>query len=275
MSAPRSNIIAFKCRMGTQLTRLDFDLALGSSRVKQLFYSEEGGMHFVCMRLDVAVPRTRIASMLRKIQMKPLTNLTPPVDNELWNSFIFMGNELHTGEGMEIINTLQTHMRDRHRRYYESLAGNTHHLTHMLRDPIRRRAGPDTRPSVETRSSPVYNPQTPSTDSEMSGDEAPPQGMNRNDSNETDAPPRMMNRNDSTETVLLSPTNSSSPVAVFQPAGMVNGQPNTVEQGMQLTETIATIVRNLYNIEPGFNLPSRLDAIERAINRLSDDSNNV
>jgi hypothetical protein len=43
-----------------------------------------------------------------------------------------------------------------------------------------------------------------------------------------------------------------------------------VEQGMQMTDTIATIMRNLYNIEPGFNLPERLDEIMRAINHLSD-----
>jgi len=252
-------------------------LALGSFRVKQLFYTEEDGINLVCLRLSAAINRRRMAHTLRQIQTKPNINLRFPADCEGWYNCVYMGEELHEGEGLEIINTLRTHMQDHHRKYYESLSSGTFHATHMLRDPIRRRG---------RAQSPVYNPQTPSDSSQEdaqpqpSGTAAPPESDSDDDAQplRTDStaetvvlPPTLpvtpqLSRAGSTETVALFPPSA----AVFNPPATINGQPNTVEQGMQMTDTIATVMRNLYNIEPGFNLPDRLNEIMRAINHLSD-----
>jgi hypothetical protein len=266
---------------------LDFDLTLRSSRVKQLFYTEEDGINLVCLRLSAAINMRRMVHTLRQIQTKPNINLRFPADCEGWYNCVYMGEELHEGEGLEIINTLRTHMQDHHRKYYESLSSGTFHVTHMLRDPIRRRGGALSRRNAE---SPVYNPQTPpGTESDSSqedaqpqpsGTAAPPESDSEDDAQplRTDStaetvvlPPTLpvtpqLSRAGSTETVALFPP----PAAVFNPPATINGQPNTVEQGMQMTDTIATVMRNLYNIEPGFNLPDRLDEIMRAVNHLSD-----
>ena len=47
----RSTVFAFKCKMGTHLARIDFNLVLRTNEVKQLFFSEENNVHLVCMRL--------------------------------------------------------------------------------------------------------------------------------------------------------------------------------------------------------------------------------
>ena len=133
----RSGVFAFKCRMGTPLTRLDFNLALRANSVKQLFYSIEDGVHQVCIRLTTATTRVRLVNMLMEIQGKPLTNLRLPLDADRWGAVIFMGNQLRNGEGAEMIQTLKRHMENRLPSYFESLCTTSRHLTHMLRDELR------------------------------------------------------------------------------------------------------------------------------------------
>jgi hypothetical protein len=134
----RSGVFAFTCRMGTPLTRLDFNLALRANAVKQLFYSVDDGVHKVCIRLTTATTRIRFVNMLLEIQGKPLTNLRLPLDCEFWNAVIFMGSQLRNGEGAEIIHTLKRHMVTRHPSYFESLSTTSRHITHMLRDELRQ-----------------------------------------------------------------------------------------------------------------------------------------
>ena len=134
----RSTVFALKCKMGTPLTRLDFNLVLHSSNaVKQLYYSVEDNVHLVCLRLSCAITRTRFVNALIKIERKPLTNFKRPDEGTDWSAFVFIGNQLLEGTGFEIRQTLKRHMETRNPAFFQSHSTNTRHITHMLRNTLR------------------------------------------------------------------------------------------------------------------------------------------
>ena len=246
----RSGVFAFKCRMGTPLTRLDFNLALRANSVKQLFYSIEDGVHQVCIRLTTATTRVRLVNMLMEIQGKPLTNLRLPLDADRWGAVIFMGNQLRNGEGAEMIQTLKRHMENRLPSYFESLCTTSRHLTHMLRDELR--PNPEDQAPQIAMAQPLRNELRPN-----------PEDQARQIARAPSLAPTLPE--------LEAEINSM----VFSPAMILDGEPNRVESDSELGRMISTTIRDILNIDEQFDLPraflnatNRIDVLVSEITRL-------
>jgi hypothetical protein len=153
----RSTVFAFKCKMGTPLARLDFNLVLRANEVKQLFYSVEDNVHLVCMRLRTAITRIRFVNALIEVERKPLTNFRRPNEGLDWSAFVYTGNQLRDGTGFEIRQTLRRHMDANHPAFFQSQSTATRHVTHMLRNDLR---SPPVS-SMYSPTSPSYSPTSP------------------------------------------------------------------------------------------------------------------
>ena len=206
----RSSIFALKCKMGTPLTRLDFNLVLRINDVRQLYYSKEGSVHLVCLRLSVAITRTRFVNALIELENKPLTNFERPIEGTDWTEFVFTGNQLREGTGLEIRQTLLRHMNNRSPAFFQSLSTTTRHATHMLRNNLRMRRN--------TPEPAAQNPRISQPVPERSGDSARTQPIRPG---------------------VLSP-----------PLLTANGQLNMAEVSMQIRELAASAIRNLLQISP-------------------------
>ena len=124
--------------MGTPLARLDFNMVLCTNMVRQLFFTETDGVHLVCMRLTKATSRIRFVNALIELEGKARIAFKLPVGAPNWGSVIQMGSELRSGVGLEIIDTLKTHMTINNPAFTESLCTGTRHITNMLRDALRQ-----------------------------------------------------------------------------------------------------------------------------------------
>ena len=224
----RSNIFAFRCIMGTPLNRPDFNSALGrATTVKQTFITEENGEHLVCMRLQHAIPRSRLINMLRDVNSRNGSNLNP-VPGATWRNAVFMGDELRNGGGRAIRDTLIRHMRSGNIAYKESIAGFMRHNTHMLQDDLRSRI----------------------TEAEGGSLPESPRG-----------PAYPLPQEDVAQEALVVPPLPQESAA--------QGALARVRSNIELAGTIVEIMRDLYNIPPGYDIRTRLDQIyERVVDVL-------
>ena len=205
--------------MGTPLARIDFNLVLRTNEVRQLFFSVEDNVHLVCMRLKDAITRVRFVNALIELEMKPLANFKRPTEGIDWSEFVFTGNELREGPGFQIIQTLRRHMDSHHPAFFQSHSTTARHVTHMLRNNLRTAAMRRNR-NVSAPAPPI--PQISQPVSERSGDSA--------------------------RTVPIQPDVLSPPLV------NANGQLNLVEVSMQIREVAASVIRDLVQMSPAFNL---------------------
>ena len=235
----RSSVFAFKCKMEVRLSRLDFNIALRRTEVSQFFFCVENNTHYVCMRLADAITRTRFANVLSEVERKPFTNFKR-INNSLeWKDYIFMGKELREGEGQHIKDTLKRFMEAGHPTFVESLSTAQRHITHMLRNPLRRN---HYAPSV------IPAPVTPP----MSPDEDDAATVILGDSRSQS--------NSSVQTNSRSQSNSSrQTIPITDDHPQLTAVPDSVENNLRIRDTMAGILRNLLNVEPGFDLRGRLD----------------
>jgi hypothetical protein len=258
-------MFAFKCMIGTSLTRLDINATSRTNIVKQLFISKQGETHFVCLRFRQAISRTQFSRMLEMVESNMRTlpggagmrnHLRRPHGVAEWKDTIFMGEELREGEGDVIRQTLKRHMEEVNPQYSESHSTTTRHITHMLRDSIRP------------------NPASP----------APRQVAIQQPLQQHQAPSIASSSEESAATVKIndSPIGEMQPVndqhpSVFMPALVIDGHPNMVEPNMDMASMVTDIVRTVFNIGPDFNMQQRFenmqqrfDNIDTRINDLTD-----
>ena len=243
-AVPRSNIFAFRCLMGTQLTRLDFNLALGHSTVKQYFFTEENGENLVCMRVQTAITRSRYIKVLEWVERRNGVDFKP-IPGSDWADSVYMGDEIRNGGGRAIRETLIQHMLAEHEKFHESIAAYTQHTTHMLRDPLRvRRGAPQENPLDRQETIPIESPRGPAY---------APTG-----------PDYALERSDSLRTL---PVESPRPVeaVVINPPAEINGQPNPVTADMELTQRIAEIIQTVYGIPPGYNVQAHIEQLHERV----------
>lgn len=254
-STARSTVFAFKCRMGTPLARIDFNLVLRGNEVRQLFFSVENDVHFVCLRLRTAVTRLRFVNALIDIERKPLTNFKRPVDGIDWSAFVFLGNELRDGTGLEIRMTLKRHMDTNNPGFFQSHSTTSRHITHLLQNTLRRNhfTAADQGPSDGVQGPPPRQ-ETPSTQSDLAETiplDSPHPTLSRQTSRE------------STRTEVLGPN------GIFTaPYLLPNGQPNLVELLMHLREMIAPMIQEMVRTEAGFDLQATLTNINTRLDEL-------
>ena len=216
----RSSVFALRCKMGTRLARIDFNLVLRTNEVRQLFFSVEDNVHLVCMRLGEAITRVRFVNALIELEMKPLANFKRPTEGIDWSEFVFTGNELREGPGFQIIQTLRRHMDSHHPAFFQSHSTTARHVTHMLRNNLRpstmrrNRNIPAPAPPIPQISQPV---------SERSGNSA--------------------------RTVPTQPDVLSPPLVMAS-----SGQLNLVEVSTHIREVAASVIRDLLQTSPAFNL---------------------
>ena len=199
--------------MGVPLARIDFNLVLRSNEVKQLFFSEEDGVHLVCLRLRSAITRLRFVNALIELERKPLTQFKRPAEGIDWSAFVFTGNELSQGAGLEIRQTLKRHMDTNNPAFFQSHSTTGRHITHMLQHSLRRNR---------------YTPQPA----------APIPETSRPESERGD---------DSARSVPIPPDVQSPPLA------MANGQLSMVEVSMHIREVATSVIRDLLQISPAIN----------------------
>jgi hypothetical protein len=256
----RSSMFAFKCMIGTSLTRIDINATSRTNLVKQLFISKEGETHLVCLRLRKAISRGQFARMLEAVESNMRTamidlgirnHLRPPSGIVHWEDTVFMGEELRDGEGDVIRQTLKRHMEEVNPQYSESHSTTMRHITHMLRDSIRPNPNQPSR-LVEVASSIASS----SRDSRMAIEL---------DDNNNDPQPRLCpaGQNEGEAQPAVGP-----PSSVFRPAPIIEGQPIMVEPTM--TTMLADIVRIVLQVGPDFNLQQRFDNIDARIGELID-----
>jgi hypothetical protein len=248
----RSTVFAFKCKMGTHLARIDFNLVLRTNEVKQLFFSEENNVHLVCMRLKDAITRTRFVNALVELERKPLANFRRPVEGVDWNTFIFSGSQLRTGAGSEIRETLTRHMDSHHPSFFQSHSTTARHVTHMLRNIMRG------------------NPYSPAPVAPAPREEAEPVAPS--------SPAETLPVLDSPSVGERSGSNSSArtvPMAQAQdvfspPLVAADGQVNMVGISMHVRETAAAAIYELLRINPDFNLQNTLGDLTARMDELLD-----
>jgi hypothetical protein len=223
--------------MGTQLTRLDFNLALGHSTVKQYFFTEENGESLVCMRVQTAITRSRYIKVLEWVERRNGVDFKP-IPGSNWADSVYMGDEIRNGGGRAIRETLIQHMLAEHEKFHESIAAYTQHTTHMLRDPLRvRRGAPQENPLDRQETIPIESPR---------------------------GPDYALERSDSLRTL---PVESPRPVeaVVINPPAEINGQPNPVTADMELTQRIAEIIQTVYGIPPGYNVQAHIEQLHERV----------
>ena len=256
MSNTRSTMFAFKCMIGTSLTRLDINATSRTNIVKQLFISKQGETHFVCLRFRQAISRTQFSRMLEMVESNMRTlpggagmrnHLRRPHGVAEWKDTIFMGDELREGEGDVIRQTLKRHMEQVNPQYSESHSTTTRHVTHMLRDSIRPNPSSPapSRVAVQQHQAPSVASSSGESAVTLQIDESPPQIGEMQPVN-----------------------NQHSPV--FMPALVIDGHQNMVEPNMDMATMVSDIVRTVLNIGPDFNMQQRFDNIDTRINNLTE-----
>ena len=250
----RSTVFAFKCMIGSSLTRLDINATSRTNIVKQLFVSKQGDEHIVCLRIRQAISRTQFARMLEMVESNMRTvrggmgvrnHLRRPSGVAEWKDAVFMGEELREGDGDVIRRTLRQHMEDMNPQYSESHSTTTRHASHMLRDSIRPNPNAPPHPPLPSFHLPDVAPSSSSEES----------GATLQIGNDNPPPPRL---------------DAAAATAVFRPARFINGQPNTVEMTMEMAAMVSDILRTVLQVGPDFNMQQRFDNIDSRIQDLTD-----
>lgn len=268
----RSTVFAFKCMIGSSLTRLDINATSRTNIVKQLFVSKQGDEHIVCLRIRQAISRTQFARMLEMVESNMRTvrgglgvrnHLRRPSGVAEWKDAVFMGEELREGDGDVIRRTLRQHMEDMNPQYSESHSTTTRHASHMLRDSIRPNPNAPPHPPLPSFHLPDVAPSSSSEESgatlQIGNDNPPPPRLDAAPSSEEERsgapPPRL---------------DAAAATAVFRPARFINGQPNTVEMTMEMAAMVSDILRTVLQVGPDFNMQQRFDNIDSRIQDLTD-----
>ena len=122
-------MFAFECTMLRTLSTSDFNLAMPTNHFKQLFYTQENGVYYMCVRLREAVPSTRMVAVLKHLEAHGKIRGTGN-----WQSVLFMGTKaLFQGDGVRIVRILKTHMQNADPAFRMYMGSGTH-LTNMLID---------------------------------------------------------------------------------------------------------------------------------------------
>ena len=211
-TATRSALVCFKFRPGVDvhgisltLKSIDLNSVYSVNRVKQLFCTVENGVALVAIRFTAAIRHTRAEKLLEDLESKFGVQFQKPDGVAEWRSALYMGVELHSGAGGDIMQTLRAHYRTSHPLFTEHQSFGTH-LTHLLRDPIR-----ENRNMVSAGVEPAAPPAP-------ADPVVPPPGV---------------------DPVVPAP----APSLLFRPPPIIGGQPNRVEAEVEMTERIADIVR--------------------------------
>lgn len=260
----RSTVFAFKCKMGTPLTRIDFNLVLRSNEVKQLYFTVEDNVHLVCMRLKEAVTRQRFMNALCEIMRKPLANFRHPVRGVTldWSDVVFSGSQLREeGTGFEIRQTLKRHMDTNHPAFFQSHSTTTRHATHMLQNIMRRNPYSPAQPQSTRRDPAVVAqppPTTPSTPSDAETLPVSPQ-------------PSLHGREDSARTIVYEQQSDVFSAPIIMP----NGSLNMVETTAHIREVATSVIRDLLQVSPGFNLQGTLRDMSNAMNEILETTSRI
>ena len=286
----RSTVFAFKCMIGSSLTRLDINATSRTNIVKQLFVSKQGDEHIVCLRIRQAISRTQFARMLEMVESNMRTvrggmgvrnHLRRPSGVAEWKDAVFMGEELREGDGDVIRRTLRQHMEDMNPQYSESHSTTTRHASHMLRDSIRPNPNAPPHPPLPSFHLPDVAPSSSSEESgatlQIGNDNPPPPRLDAAPSSEEERsgapPPRLDAAPSSEEERSGAPPprlDAAAATAVFRPARFINGQPNTVEMTMEMAAMVSDILRTVLQVGPDFNMQQRFDNIDSRIQDLTD-----
>lgn len=261
----RSTVFAFKCKMGTPLSRFDFNSIFRGNEVKQLYFSVEEGLHLVCMRLRFAVTRIRFVNALIQLERTPSINFKRPVDGIDWSAFVFLGNQLREGTGLEIKQTLKRHMDSNHQSFFQSQSSTSHHITHMLRDFMRGnmyipRTDNAAPPEVAVPSAPSLPP-------------SPPPLVTNDERDSASLPETLVASPASTLPVRSESSTGTEPMSpdtFTVPMVLPNGQINMVELSLHVRSIVGSSLREFLQIRPGFNLQGTMTDIEARIDELLD-----
>jgi hypothetical protein len=118
--------------MGRELHPVDFESVLSdNNKVRQLFYAEENGVHYVNLKLKTRITRTRAVSALRELEGITINMFELPSDARTWNSVIYTFSEL-SNEGAFIRRIILQHKNDGRADFYQYLAPRIRHPTIML-----------------------------------------------------------------------------------------------------------------------------------------------
>jgi hypothetical protein len=277
----RSTVFAFKCKMGTHLARIDFNLVLRTNEVKQLFFSEENNVHLVCMRLKDAITRTRFVNALVELERKPLANFRRPVEGVDWNTFIFSGSQLRTegGAGSEIRETLTRHMDSHHPSFFQSHSTTARHVTHMLRNIMRGnpyRNNNNNSPSSSSAPVPVVVAPPPPPPVVVVAPSSPAETLPVLDSPSSSSSVggtggtggRSWSNTSSVRTVPMAQPQQD--VLFSPPLVAANGQVNMVGISMHVRETAAAAIYEILRINPDFNLQNTLGDLTARMDELLD-----
>ena len=225
--APRSAIAVFQFRAGPdadgtrlKLTPHSMRAVYCNNQVKQLFQTTDGPKTVVAIRLTTAIRRSRMENLLHDLESKFGVQFQKLQDADGWRSHFHMGGDLHVGDGKDMMDLLRVHYRISHPSFSQYILPG-HHLTHMLRDPLRenRSVVPAAGAAPQALAAGVVVPQ--------------------------DAPAGAAIPQD-------------APHPLFMPAPIIAGQPNRVEEAVALTERIVTIVTNIFGLAPGPDLLQRI-----------------
>ena len=246
-AVPRSTIFAFKCKMNTPLTRLDFNLVLRVNDVRQLFYAVHEGVHHVCLRLGSAIPRTRFANALTELESKPLSDFERLDSSIQWVDYVYMGSEIvEGGEGKQIRDTIRQYWNNGSPAFFQSLSLNTNHHTNLIAGGIRYRA--------PTRSVPP-RPRSPSADSLSDSAETLPITDSLSDSAET-------------LPIIDSPRPRSPGAFSIQPM-------HAVSERLRLRDVVMSAIGETFHIDRDYNLPAKLREMSSQLSQLTDTVNTL
>jgi hypothetical protein len=248
---PRSAIAVFQFRAGLdahgvllKLTPSSINAVYGNNQPKQLFQSTDGPNTVVAIRFTQPIRHSRMERLLQDLESRFGVQFQKLPGLDGWRSHFRMGGDLHTSDGKDMMDLLRLHHRINHPSFSEYLLPG-HHLTHMIRDPLRENrnfvpaAGAVPALGVVHQEAPVplFSPALL-----IAGQAVPALAV-------------------AAAGVVL----QDAPVPLFSPALLIAGQPNRVEEEVAMTERILGIVMNLFGVAPGPDLLQRIRAeLERA-----------
>jgi hypothetical protein len=220
--------------MGRELHPVDFESALANNnKVRQLFYAEENGVHYVNLKLKTRITRTRAVSALRELEDITINMFELPPGARTWNSVIFTLPEL-SGEGAFIRRIILQHKNDGRADFYQYLAPRVRHVNMLAHTALPNTAPPVV--GVVSRSSSggteIY---IPTQIEEVVRDDRP-------------------------RAVLHG-------VQVI-PETWPDGSRNTVLEGVRLTKEIIFHLAHFYNIPYGTNVLNMLDNIHTRMSEM-------
>jgi hypothetical protein len=198
-----------------------------NNKVRQLFYAEENGVHYVNLKLKTPISRTRAVSALRELEGITINMFELPPGARTWNSVIFTLPEL-SGEGAFIRRIILQHKNDGRADFYQYLAPRFRHDTIMLNHTALPNTAPLVVGVVSRTSSNVTEIYIPTQIEEVVRDDRP-------------------------RAVLHG-------VQVI-PETWSDGSRNTVLEGVRLTKEIVFHLAHFYNIPYGTNVLNMLENI--------------